>query len=108
MNRSEDNTCEYCRGDLPREAIGNVHFCSVECFDASELAAKLQSARGIERFRATADVPLGPVAFTPCALEAGRQEALAVYRDVAQQAADCMGLDGKVELEPVSLLPERP
>jgi hypothetical protein len=39
MNRSEDNTCEYCKADLPREAIGNVHFCSVECFDASELEA---------------------------------------------------------------------
>ena len=39
MNRSEDNTCEYCRGDLPREAIGNVHFCSVECFEASEREA---------------------------------------------------------------------
>lgn len=43
MNRSEDNTCEYCRADLPREAVGNVHFCSAECFEANELEVPRRS-----------------------------------------------------------------
>jgi hypothetical protein len=43
MNRSEDNTCEYCRGDLPRGSA--THFCSEECFEANEREAREQAER---------------------------------------------------------------
>lgn len=36
MNRSEDNTCETCRCDLPRHVVGKVFFCSEACFEAAE------------------------------------------------------------------------
>ena len=41
MNRSEDNTCEYCRGDLPRGSA--THFCNEECFEANEREAREQA-----------------------------------------------------------------
>ena len=36
MNRSEDNTCETCKRDLPREEIGLSLFCSSACEVAAE------------------------------------------------------------------------
>ena len=47
MNRSEDNTCEYCRGDLPRGAL--THFCNELCYDAHLLEAREQAQRVWER-----------------------------------------------------------
>lgn len=47
MSRSEDNTCEYCRADLPRGSA--THFCGKECFEANEREAREQAAKRIEQ-----------------------------------------------------------
>lgn len=36
MSRSEDNTCEHCRCDLPRHVVGKVYYCSAECHREAE------------------------------------------------------------------------
>jgi hypothetical protein len=43
MSQSEDNTCEYCRADLPRGAA--THFCNELCYDAHLLEAREQAQR---------------------------------------------------------------